>query len=104
MDGGWFYFASTAAPGAVWIAAAAHGPWLLSIDHTGAAAELNALPDSPVAGPGPATFLLATLSELHAALDRAYKLAVSLPDAPLARFRMKTKGLPRATEAGRLVV
>jgi hypothetical protein len=30
-------------------------------------------------------------------------LAVSLPDAPLTRFRLKTAGLPRTTEAERLV-
>jgi HNH endonuclease len=59
---------------------------------------------SPVAGPGLATFMLATLPQLHAALDRVYKLAVSLPDAPLARFQVKTSGLPRTTEAERLVI
>jgi hypothetical protein len=31
-------------------------------------------------------------------------LAVSLPDAPLTRFRIKTKDLPQSTEAERLVV
>jgi hypothetical protein len=30
-----------------------------------------------------------TFHFLHAALDRVYKLAVSLPDAPLGRFRAK---------------
>jgi hypothetical protein len=44
------------------------------------------------------------LAQLHAALDRVYKLAVSLPDAPLTRFQLKTAGLPRTTEAERLVV
>ena len=48
--------------------------------------------------------MLATLAQLHAALDRVYKLAVSLPDAPLARFQVKTAGLPRTTEAERLVI
>ena len=41
---------------------------------------------------------------LHAALDRVYKLGVSLPDAPLARFRAQTAALPQTTEAERLVV
>ena len=44
------------------------------------------------------------VTALHAALDRVYKLAVSLPDAPLARFRAQTAGLPQTTEAERLVV
>jgi hypothetical protein len=105
LDEGWLRYASTTAPGTVWIAGASpHGPWFLSIEHSGVAAEIGALPVSPAAGPGLVTFLLATLSELHASLDRAYKLAVSLPDAPLLRFRVKTKDLPQRTEAERLVV
>ena len=53
-------------------------------------------------GPGLVAFEFARLSEMHAALDRVYKLAVSLPDAPLLRFRAKTKDLPKSTEAERL--
>jgi hypothetical protein len=105
VEGGWLHYASTTAPGAVWIAGASpHGPWLLSVEHSGIAAEIGALPVSPLAGPGLVTFQLATLSQLHAALDRIYKLAVSLPDAPLTRFRIKTRDLPKSTEAERLVV
>jgi HNH endonuclease len=105
MEGGWLHYASTTAPGGVWIAGASpHGPWLLSIEHSGVAAEISTLPISPVVGPGLVTFELATLSQLHAALDRVYKLSVSLPDAPLTRFRIKTKDLPRSTEAERLVI
>ena len=44
------------------------------------------------------------MTALHAALDRVYKLAVSLPDAPLARFRAQTASPPQTTEAERLVV
>lgn len=102
---GWLHYASTTAPGSVWIAAAApRGAWFLSIDHAGVAAELRALVDAPVRGPGSATYLFETPTQLHAALDRVYKLAVSLPDAPLARFRARTAGLPQTTEAERLVV
>lgn len=105
LDEGWLRYASTTAPGAVWIAGASpQGPWFLSIEHSGVAAETGALPISPAAGPGLVTFVLASLSELHAALDRVYKLAVSLPDAPLSRFRVKIKDLPQRTEAERLVV
>jgi hypothetical protein len=67
-------YVSTTAPGAVWIAGASpHGPWLLSIDHAGITAEIGALSVLPGTGPGLATFLLATSSQLHAALDRVYK-------------------------------
>jgi hypothetical protein len=32
------------------------------------------------------TFIFATLNQLNAALDRVYKFAISLPDAPVTRF------------------
>ena len=48
--------------------------------------------------------MFASLTELHTALDRVYKLAMSLPEAPLHRFQAKTENLPRATEAERWVV
>jgi len=104
-SGGWLRYGSTTARGEIWIAGVPpHGPWLLSIDHPGVAAELATLPPSPLPGPGIATFGFDTLTALHAALDRVYKLGVSLPDAPLARFRAQTAGLPQTTEVERLVV
>lgn len=104
-SGGWLRYGSTTAHGEIWIAGVPpRGPWFLSIDHPGVAAEFAALPSSPLAGPGLRTFGFNTLTALHAALDRVYKLAVSLPDAPLARFRTQTAGLPRTTESERLVV
>ena len=105
IDGGWLCYASTTAPGSVWIAGASiHGPWLLSIGHSGVAEEFGTLRISPIAGPGLATFVFDTLAELHAALHRVYQLAVSLPEAPLVRFRTKTARLPQATETERLMV
>jgi HNH endonuclease len=105
IENGWLRYGSTTAPGSLWIAgASSKGPWLLSIDHSGVVAEVGALLPSPIPGPGLATFMFATLAQLHAALDRVYKLALSLPDAPLARFQARTAGLPRTTEAERLVV
>jgi hypothetical protein len=105
QSGGWLHYSSTTAHGEIWIAGVPpHGPWLLSIDHSGIAAELATPPASPIAGPGLATFAFDTLTALHAALDRVYKLGVSLPDAPLARFRAQTASLPRTTEVERLVV
>jgi hypothetical protein len=101
----WLHYSSTTAPGSIWIAGASdRGPWLLSLDHSGVATEITGLPASPVPGPGIATFTLATLTELHAALDRVYKLAMSLPQAPLDRFKAKTANLPRTTEAERMVI
>jgi hypothetical protein len=103
--GGWLRYASTTAHGEIWIAGVPpRGPWLLSIDHPGVASELAMLPASPVSGPGLATFSFDTLTAVHAALDRVYKLGVSLPDAPLDRFRAQTANLPQTTEIERLVV
>ena len=105
IESGWLQYASTTAHGEIWIAGASRrGPWLLSIDHPGVIAELVSLPTSPQSGPGLATFEFDTLTALHAVLDRVYKLGVSLPDAPLTRFRAQTAGLPQTTETERLVV
>jgi hypothetical protein len=105
VEGSWLHYASTTASGSVWVAGASQrGPWLLSIDHPGVAAEIGAAAASTVPGPGTATFIYETLTQLHAALDRVYKLAMSLPDAPLLRFRAETAKLPRTTEAERLVI
>ncbi len=79
-SGGWLRYGSTTARGEIWIAGVPpRGPWLLSIDHAGVAAELAALSPSPAPGPGLATFGFDTLTALHAALDRVYKLASASP-------------------------
>src|SRR5450755_3553227 len=71
VEDGWLRYASTTSPGSVWIAGASQrGPWLLSLDHQGASAELNGLPSAPVGGPGIVTFMFETPTQLHAALDR----------------------------------
>lgn len=83
--------------------ASATGPWLLALDRPEIAAEIAAI-RSPNAGPGIAHFTFATLTPLYVALDRAYRLGVSLPDAPLVQFEAATQTLPRATESGHLVI
>jgi hypothetical protein len=102
---GWLGYRSSTARGEIWIARVAlRGSWLLSISHTGVAAELE-LPqmDSPL-GPWLAMYAFSTLGELHRVLDRVYKLGVSLPDAPLDAFRKATAHLPQTTEVERLTV
>lgn len=104
VEGGWFLRRSTSAPGQVGLAGAGpHGPWFLAVDHPGVAAELGA-PTADLPGPGVACFALADAGALHAALGRAWELAVALPDHPLRRFQAETAELPRGTEAERLVV
>lgn len=107
--GGWLGYGSTTARGEVWIARdPLRNVWLLSVTHAGVAQELpipridNA--DELVKAPGPAIYGFAKLSSLYDALDRAYKLGVSLPNAPLALFQKQTAALPSITEAERLTV
>jgi hypothetical protein len=103
--GGWVGYRSTTARGEVWIA---RDPllkiWLLSLTHTGVVAELSLDRAEIANAPGQATYAFSTLSGLYNALDRGYKLGVSLPDAPLEVFRKRTASLPITTETERLTV
>jgi hypothetical protein len=102
---GWIGFASTSAPGNLFIARALTGPWMLSVEHTGVAQELSqAFGPTTLPGPGVYTCLFETLSQLHQAIDRVYRLSISLPQIPLADFEKQTSNLPRNTEAERLAV
>ena len=101
IAGGWLRFGSTTAPFDIFIAYTFTGDWLLSIEHPGVAREL---PNSGLRGPGAKTIVARTLYELHQALDRTYRLSVSLPTVPLVAFEQETADLPRDTEAERLVV
>jgi hypothetical protein len=100
---GWRYYSSTTAQGTLWLAFDNAGGWLLALDHAGVIAEIGIEPVE-VAGPGLARFRFVSLAMLYAAMPRVYELAVSLPDAPLQEFIHRTKGLPKTTEAERLVV
>ncbi|MEQ9142911.1 MAG: HNH endonuclease [Parvibaculaceae bacterium] len=101
---GWAAFQSTTAQGTIWLAAeGAPGPWYLALDHPGVIAEAG-LATTAANGPGKARFRFESLRELYAVLPRIYALAASLPDAPLRVFEKKIEGLPRTTEAERLVV
>ncbi len=106
VQGPWLGYASTTAPGEVWIAGIPPaGPFALSATHTGVAADLAAnFPPCPIPGPGATTILLADDDALTRAVDRAWKLAMSLPPTPLMAFEAAIAGLPRATEGDRLVV
>lgn len=100
---GWRRYSSTTAQGSIWLAAEHTGTWLLSIDHAGVLAEIG-LEVSDADGPGFARFRFISLTSLYAVMPRLYELAVSLPDAPLQEFLHRTKGMPKTTEAERLVV
>jgi hypothetical protein len=98
---GWVGFASTTAPGEIFIAHTLSGQWLFSVEHSGVARELG---PSNFAGPGLCTVSCNTLDELYFVINRTYRLSVSLPQLPLDAFKKQTATLPRSTEAERLVV
>jgi HNH endonuclease len=109
LDSGWLHFRSTTAKGDIWLAAASKdGPWLLAVGLASVATELGIPPAAPspatVNTPAGTVYSFNAIYELHDALDRTYRLGVSLPDAPLKEFLAKTKSIPRTTEAERLVV
>lgn len=103
-EAGWAAFGSTTAHGTIHLAASGpQGPWFLALDHLGVIQELS-LHAATVSGPGRARFAFDTLGALYAALYRTYELGISLPDAPLQEFERRVAGLPRTTEAEKLVV
>lgn len=100
---GWRRYGSTTAQGSIWLAHEDAGSWVLALDHAGVMAEIGFEPVD-LDGPGIARFRFASLTALYAVMPRLYELAVSLPDAPLQEFLHRTKGMPKTTEAERLVV
>jgi hypothetical protein len=106
VQGEWLGFSSSTVPGEIWIAGAPpHGPFALSVTHAGVAADLATnYPSLAPPGPGVTSVLLRDDDALTHAVDRAWKLAGSLPPTPLAAFEAATAGLPRTTEAERLVI
>jgi hypothetical protein len=94
-SGGWLHYASTTARGEIWIAGVPpRGPWLLSIDHTGVAAELATLPPSPLPGPGLATFGFDSLSALHGGESPSRALTGSILITPALADRLWRLGSP----------
>lgn len=101
---GWAAFQSTTAQGTIWLASKGEsGPWFLALDHRGVVTEIG-LAAEPIGGPGVACFRFNDLRELYTVLPKIYGLAASLPDKPLRTFQSKVRGLPRSTEAERLIV
>lgn len=105
IDNGWLRFASTTSQVGVWIAGASKdGPWFLCVDRPEVGAECGLPFASDLNSPGVAAFSFDSLQGLYDALERIYRLGVSLPDAPLKAFRAAVNDLPRKTETERLIV
>jgi hypothetical protein len=105
VDNGWLRFASTTSQVGVWIAGASKdGPWFLCVDRPEVGAECGLPLASDLSSSGRPAFSFDSLQGLYDALERIYRLGVSLPDAPLKAFRAAVNDLPRKTETERLIV
>jgi hypothetical protein len=112
IEGRWLHFGSSIPSCSIWIAgASSSGPgwtssrhWLLSVEHLGVAAEVDGLTTSAIPGPGAATFIFDEVTSLGHAIERVFKLGMSLPDAPFLRFCAKTADMPRTTQAEQLMI
>jgi hypothetical protein len=105
IDNGWLRFASTTSQVGVWIAGASKdGPWYLCVDRPEVGAECGLPIASDLKSPTVAAFSFDSLQGLYDAIERIYRLGVSLPDAPLRAYLAAVDDLPRETEAERLIV
>ena len=100
---GWMFARSATAPGEIAVGAAgAVGPYFLSIEHPGAARELELPSAGPPARGHHAAFVVGDRDALRNAVSSSYRLSVSLPTLPLDIFLRDTTGLGE-TEADALV-
>jgi hypothetical protein len=101
---GWLHYASTTAPGSS-LDRRLLRPWPLAPLHRSLrrCGRDRLGKRFATRGPWRCDLVFSTIKELHVGLDRVYKLAMSLPEAPLDRFKAKTANLHRATEAERWV-
>ncbi len=103
----WLAFGSTHAPLDVWLKGVEGGLLAVAMSRVDVAQALgdHGLACSAKPPPGAAARLdVATIPELNGLLRRAYQLARTLPHQLLRDFEQKTAGMPRSTEAERLVV
>lgn len=92
--GGWIFFRSASAPGEIGLAATSvSGPFFLSLTLPTVARALNAQSATPSAKGHAGAFTFKTRDELHAGVQAAYRLSVSLPNFPLEKFEKATAGI-----------
>ena len=104
LQGAWHKRASTTARGSIFLAGESKdGPWYLGIENDAIVVEFN-IARLETRDEGFACFRFESLNSLRAGIDRAYKLGVSLPNAPLDAFLKAIEGKPQNTEVERLVI
>jgi hypothetical protein len=106
-DGDWLVFGSCHASLQIWLTAIGESLFLLVLSRLDVFEALppleiefsDRLPRGGAAARG-----ASDQPSLHRLVRRAFQLARALPDEPLKVFRDKTVGLPRTTEAERLII
>lgn len=108
-EGPWLAYDSLGAPASIRLTCA--GPdYLIAVNHPGTAADLaerwQEWPDGnePQPPDGFAAFVVQDTAPLHHLVREIWRLARALPIEPLRIFEAQTRGLPRTTEAERLVI
>ena len=106
-QGDWLVYASTQCPLQIWLGTFGDAVFLATFSQLNVARALGAY-GTPMAAPLPRGAqggrTVSDLAALHQLLRRAFQLSKTLPDELLLSFEKQTAGLPRSTEAERLVV
>jgi putative restriction endonuclease len=106
-DGGWLRFASTQAPLRVWLSTFGDAVFIAAFSQLHVARALGEY-GTPMLAPLPSGAVsgrtVTDIPALHRLLRRALQLSKTLPDELFHAFEKQTAGLPRATEAERLVI
>lgn len=103
----WLAYASTQAPLRIWLTAVDDDRLVLAVSQASVARALTdqaTVFDGVLPQGAQAALLVPAASTLHHLVRRAFQLSRTLPDELLHVFEQQTAGLPRATEAERLVV
>ncbi len=106
-EDGWLSFGSTHCGLRIWLPGGEGSTVVVAFSRANVLEELGhtAIPFEGACPPGAAGALaVADTHALYPVLRRAFQLGRSLPDELLESFRIGTAGLPRSTEAERLVV
>jgi len=106
-DGDWLVFGSSHASLQIWLNPLGESLFLVALsrpDVFDGLANMGIAFSGPIPNGAAAARMASDLPALHNLLRRAFQLGRALPDEPLKAFLDKTAGLPRTTEAERLVV
>lgn len=106
-EGPWLAFTSTQCPLRIWLGTFGDAMYLVALSQLNVVRAL-AQYGVPISSPLPRAAVggctVSDIPALHRLLRRAFQLSKALPDELLHTFEKQTAGLPRSTEAERVVV